>query len=147
MNTWVLVLMALLVVAFAAVHTAAAQQAQPERLPPAGELPQIVAFTDAHIEGCHIHRFGTREWLGGWENHISSMVILSGTWQFFDDEHFKGTMMKELGPGVYPHLKEVRMKDNGMSSIRPVTRLHPAVGEEAPPFTPTRRASHDRRAG
>jgi hypothetical protein len=59
MNTWVW--MALLVVAFAAVHTAAAQQAQPARLPPAGELPQMVAFNDTPVEGCHIHRFGTRE--------------------------------------------------------------------------------------
>jgi len=49
MNTWVL--MALLVVAFAAVHTTAAQQAQPARLPPAGELPQMVAFNDTHVEG------------------------------------------------------------------------------------------------
>jgi Beta/Gamma crystallin len=40
--------------------------------------------------------------LGKWGNSISSMVILSGTWKFFDDEDFKGTKMATLGPGIYP---------------------------------------------
>jgi len=64
MNTWVL--MALLVVAFAAVHTTAAQQAQPARLPPAGELPQMVAFNDTHVEGVtSIASAPENSWAGG----------------------------------------------------------------------------------
>ena len=32
------------------------------------------------------------------------MVILGGHWEFFDEEHFKGAKMGELGPGVYLNL-------------------------------------------
>ena len=31
----------------------------------------------------------------------SSIVILSGTWEFFDEEDFKGTKMATLGTDVY----------------------------------------------
>jgi hypothetical protein len=46
------------------------------------------------------------------------MVIVSGHWEFFDEENFKGTRMTELGPGVYLHVKEHGIKDNSISSIR-----------------------------
>jgi hypothetical protein len=31
--------------------------------------------------------------LGTWDNSISSLIILSGTWEFFDDDEFTGTNM------------------------------------------------------
>jgi hypothetical protein len=49
------------------------------------------------------------------------MVILSGSWEFFDEEDFKGTSMTKLGPGVYLKAKEKNMKDNSISSIRLVS--------------------------
>ena len=45
------------------------------------------------------------------------MVILSGHWEFFDEEKLQGTKV-ELGPGSYLHVKDHGLKDNSISSIR-----------------------------
>jgi hypothetical protein len=44
--------------------------------------------------------------LGTWDHSISSLIILSGTWECFDDDDFTGTKMATLGPGVYPRITE-----------------------------------------
>ena len=84
----------------------------------AGELPQIIAFDGNDLTGDHTHLVGDIRRLGKWENSISSLIILSGTWEFFDDDDFTGTTMATLGPGVYPRVTEKGLKDNSISSIR-----------------------------
>jgi hypothetical protein len=118
MKRWMMSLMAVLFLATQAV----AQQTPPQRvIPQPGEIPQIVAFDKEGLLGDHIHIFGNTTDLGKWDNSISSMVILSGRWEFFDDEHFKGTKMNELGPGTYLNVKDHGLKDNSISSIRLVS--------------------------
>jgi len=120
MKKWMLFLMAVLFVATQAV----AQQTPPQRVTPqAGEIPQIVAYDKEGLLGDHIHIFGNTTDLGKWNNSMSSMVIVSGHWEFFDEEHFKGTKMKELGPGVYLNVKDHGIKDNSISSIRLVSPM------------------------
>jgi Beta/Gamma crystallin. len=117
MKKWMLFLMVVLFVATQAV----AQQTPPQRVTPQpGELPQIVAYDNEGLLGDHIHIFGNTPDLGKWNNSISSMVIVSGHWEFFDEEDFKGTK-HELGPGVYLKVQERGMKDNSISSIRLVS--------------------------
>jgi hypothetical protein len=94
--------------------------AQPVPAPP-GELPQIVAYDNDGLLGDHIHLFGTVTDLGKWGNSISSMVVLAGRCEFFDEEDFKGTRMAEVGPGVYLNVKDHGIKDNSISSIRLVS--------------------------
>jgi Beta/Gamma crystallin len=53
------------------------------------------------------------------------MVILAGTWEFFDDEDFKGTSMGTLGPGTYADVTKHGLKNNSISSVRLVK---PAAG-------------------
>jgi hypothetical protein len=119
MKKWMLFLMAVLFVATQAL----AQQTPPQRVTPqAGELPQIVAYDNDGLLGDHIHIFGNTPDLGKWGNSISSMVIVSGRWEFFDEENFKGTKT-ELGPGVYLNVKEHGIKDNSISSIRLVSPM------------------------
>ena len=115
MTRWVLVFTALL---FVATQAVAQQQPQPGMTPPPGEIPQIVAFDNEGLLGDHIHIFGDVVDLGKWGNSISSIVILSGRWEFFDDENFQGTKMGELGPGMYLNVKDKGLKDNSVSSIR-----------------------------
>src|SRR6185295_19735141 len=122
MKKWMLVVFcAVLVMATQAV----AQQTPPQQhlTPPPGEIPQIVAYDKEGLLGDHIHIFGNTTDLGKWNNSISSMVIVSGHWEFFDEEDFKGTKMHELGPGVYLNVKEHGIKDNSISSIRLVTPM------------------------
>jgi hypothetical protein len=83
-----------------------------------GPAPQIVAFDNEDVLGDHLHIFGTMKDLGKWGNSISSMVILSGTWEFFDDEHFTGTSLGTLGPGMYANVTDKGLKNHSISSVR-----------------------------
>jgi hypothetical protein len=83
-----------------------------------GDIPQIVAFDNEDFLGDHIHIFGNMKDLGKWDNSISSMIVLSGTWEFFDDDDFEGSKMATLGPGMYPKITDKGLKDNSVSSIR-----------------------------
>lgn len=89
-----------------------------EAMRSAGDMPQIIAFDNENFLGDHTHVLGDMKDLGRWGNSISSMVILSGTWDFFDDEDFKGTKIATLGPGMYPQVADKGVKDNSISSIR-----------------------------
>jgi hypothetical protein len=122
MKRWIFGFLAVLFCATLAV----AQQTPPQPVTtPPGELPQIVAYDNDGLLGDHIHIFGNVTDLGKWGNSISSMVIIAGRWEFFDDEDFKGTRMAELGPGVYLNVKDHGIKDNSISSIRLAS---PAMG-------------------
>lgn len=116
MKRWLLLFAAVFV--FASTQAYAQQQPTSSPLPTPGEIPQIVAFDNEGLLGDHIHIFGDVVDLGKWGNSVSSMVILSGRWEFFDDENFKGTKMTELGPGIYLNVKDHGIKDNSISSIR-----------------------------
>lgn len=87
-----------------------------------GDMSQIVAFDNENFLGDHTHIFGDMKDLGKWGNSISSMVILSGTWEFFDAKDFQGTKMGgQLGPGMYPRVTDKNIKDNSISSIHLVS--------------------------
>jgi hypothetical protein len=117
MKRWILGLAAVL---FSTTLAVAQQQPQTRVTPQQGEPPQIVAFDNEGLLGDHIHIFGNTPDLGKWGNSISSMVILSGRWEFFDAEKFQETRV-ELGPGTYLHVKDHGLKDNSISSIRLVS--------------------------
>ena len=85
----------LLAVLFVAAQ-AAAQQTPAQRVPPPpGEIPHIVAYDKDGLLGDQIHIFGHTAELGKWDNSIASMVMLGGQWDFFDEDHLKGTKIGE----------------------------------------------------
>jgi hypothetical protein len=49
------------------------------------------------------------------------MIILSGTWDFFDNDDFTGTSMAQLGSGLYAKVTDKSLKNNSISSIRLVS--------------------------
>jgi hypothetical protein len=89
-----------------------------EALHASGNTPQIIAFDNENFLGDHTHILGNVRDLGKWSNSISSMIILSGTWEFFDDEDFKGAKMGTLGPGMYVNVTDKGLKNNSISSVR-----------------------------
>jgi len=99
----------------------AAQPPRPRATRAAGEMPQIIAFDGSDFTGDHAHIFGDMPKLGKWDNSISSLIILLGTWEFFDNDNFTGTKMAQLGPGLYPRVTDKGLKDNSVSSIRLVS--------------------------
>jgi Beta/Gamma crystallin len=89
-----------------------------EAVPSLGPILQIVAFDNEGFLGDHTHTFGDMKDLGKWGNSISSMVILSGTREFFDDEDFTGTSTGTLGPGTYADVTKHGLEHNSISSAR-----------------------------
>jgi Beta/Gamma crystallin len=119
MNRFILVVAALL---FAAATVFAPSGTAGEATRPAGDMPQIIVFDNDNFLGDHTHVFGDMKDLGKWNNSISSLIILSGTWEFFDAKDFQGTKMGgQLGPGMYPRVTDKNLKDNSISSIRLVS--------------------------
>ena len=49
-----------------------------------------MAFDNDGLLGDHIHIFGDTPDLGKWGNSISSMVIVAGRWELFDEEKLQG---------------------------------------------------------
>ena len=82
MKRWMLGLLAVL---FSTTLAAAQQQPPTPVMPQPGEIPQIVAFDNDGLLGDHIHIFGDTPDLGKWGNSISSMVIVAGRWELFDE--------------------------------------------------------------
>ena len=113
-------MLGLLAVLFSTTLAVAQQQPQTPVIPQRSDIPQIVVFDNDSLLGDHIHIFGNTPDLGKWGNSISSMVILAGRWEFFDEEKFQGTKV-ELGPGIYLHVKDHGIKDNSVSSLRLVS--------------------------
>jgi hypothetical protein len=85
---------------------------------PSGPMPQIAAFEHEDFLGDHTHLFGDMKDLGKWGNSISSMVILSGTWEFFADEDRTGTRTGTLGPGTSADVTKHGLRHNSISSVR-----------------------------
>lgn len=122
MKQWLKQWMVLLLAVLCLTTSGVAQQSPPSRMaPPPGEIVEIVAFGAHGLLGDHIHIFGNTSDLGKWGNNISSMVIISGRWEFFDSKDFQGTRMGEFGPGTYLNVKDYGLKDKGISSIRLVS--------------------------
>jgi beta/gamma crystallin len=43
--------------------------------------------------------------LNQWQNQISSIIVKSGTWDFYPDVQFRGQALR-LAPGSYPVLEQ-----------------------------------------
>jgi hypothetical protein len=51
----------------------------------------MIAFNGAEWTRDHTHIVGDMRRLEEWNNGISSLIIVSGTGEFFDDDEFIGT--------------------------------------------------------
>jgi hypothetical protein len=91
----------------------------------AQEIPQAIVFEDPNMTGSHTH-FSTSvpdldESDNFWNDKISSIVVISGTWTFLADPVGAGDQPNKsitLGPGVYPDVTKEGMDDNSISQVR-----------------------------
>jgi hypothetical protein len=78
---------------------------------------EAIIYVDTEFGGLHTHLFQsvgdfTKLPLGGvnggisgdWNDKVSSIVIVSGKWQFYKDVNFSGAEGPVLGPGLHPVL-------------------------------------------
>jgi hypothetical protein len=90
-------------------------------------VPHCVLFELANFHGAHRHVFPAEPNLAAsddpaFNNKTSSIVILEGDWEFFSDADFKTKVGGTLGPGAYPFVANVGIKNDSISSLRPVRR-------------------------
>src|SRR6266567_2020850 len=87
-------------------------------------VPHVILFEHANFHGAHKHVFGSESNLNAGDDNffndkVSSIVVLAGTWEFFRDSEFQGSYGVVLGPGLYPWVEAVKIKNDDMSSLRP----------------------------
>ena len=98
---------------------------RPTRSSGLAALPHAILFEHANFHGAHKHVLGSEPNLNAGDDNffndrVSSIVVLSGTWEFFRDSGFNGPYPIMLGPGLYPWVEAVSIKNDDMSSLRPV---------------------------
>jgi len=84
-------------------------------------IPEIVVYRDANYGGESWTAFTSYSWVGShWNDEISSIVVVSGYWQFYSDVNYGGTHSKVLGPGTYPwgEASNVNIKNDAISSFK-----------------------------
>jgi hypothetical protein len=87
-------------------------------------VPHVILFEHANFHGAHKHVFGPESNLNAdddnfFNDRVSSIIVLSGTWEFFKDSGFNGPYPVLLGPGLYPSVEAVKIKNDDMSSLHP----------------------------
>ena len=60
---------------------------------------------------------GTRT---SWNNQILSVIVISGTWQFFPHDNYRGTPNKQVKPGTYSRvdIREFDILPGSISSFK-----------------------------
>lgn len=96
-------------------------------------MAEIIVFVDIDFCGLHTHLFtsvpnlndvstigvGTLSNVNSnsWTNKISSFVIKSGKWAFFEEPNGKNKMGETFGPGVYRWVEDLGIKNDKIQSI------------------------------
>jgi hypothetical protein len=98
--------------------------------------PEIVVFGDSGFGGCerrfnvdipnltwHIMPARLEAITFTWNDKISSVIVISGTWQFFGDVDYRGTHSNQVAPGAYSSVErpEINIANDSISSFRVIS--------------------------
>lgn len=85
------------------------------------EIPEVVIYAAPNFnsyEGFSKRVNCSFSYVGDyWNNNISSIIVVRGTWEFYDKTYYGGEKTI-LGPGYYPNAKEMGILDNEIGSFR-----------------------------
>jgi Beta/Gamma crystallin len=87
-------------------------------------LPEIVVFKDANFHGDEWRTNLDYTWVGSdWNDTISSIIVVSGTWQFYTDANYGGEHSNLLTPGYYPWVQDpsVNIANDSISSFQVIS--------------------------
>ena len=98
-------------------------------------MVHVVLFKNANFHGDHKHVVAAEPNLTAGDDHgfndaVSSLVVLDGNWRFYVDAGFKNPYPTVLGPGLYPSLSPAKIANDSMSSLQPTDE--PATVTGAP---------------
>lgn len=88
-------------------------------------MAHVILFEHANFHGAHKHVFAAEPNLNAGDDNFfndktSSIAVLEGDWAFFGDSGFSRQYPPILGPGIYSWVEAVQIKNDDMSSLKPV---------------------------
>jgi hypothetical protein len=88
-------------------------------------MVHVVLFKNANFHGDHKHVVAAEPNLNAGDDHgfndaVSSLVVLDGNWRFYVNAGFKNPYPTVLGPGLYPSVEAVGIANDALSSLQPV---------------------------
>jgi hypothetical protein len=89
-------------------------------------VPEIIIYEHSHFntgegdrEGFEFRTNLAVSWIGDWNDRISSIIIVSGVWRFYNDADFDvKSGIRDLDPGYYANFKEF---GDVISSFQPIS--------------------------
>ncbi len=96
----------------------------------ATDLPEVVVFKDANFGGdswrTNLDILYTGDY---WNDTISSIIVVSGTWQFYEHSNYGGARSNALTPGYYPWVEDpsVNIANDSISSFQVLSFLPDGV--------------------
>jgi hypothetical protein len=96
-------------------------------------MPEAILFENANFHGEHKHVFGPESNLNAsddnfFNDRVSSIAILDGSWECYRNSNFDSAYPVVLGPGLYSSVGAVGIKNDDMSSLRPVAKTPTKTG-------------------
>src|SRR5262245_2352636 len=89
-------------------------------------MAEVILYEHANYHGAHKHVFGWEPNLNAaddrfFNDRVSSLAVMSGSWSFFRDSGYRNQYARPLGPGGYPWVEAVDIKNDDMSSLHPIS--------------------------
>src|SRR6267142_445021 len=108
-------------------------------------MGHLILFSDVDFRGDHKHVVDAADSLRfvkgeecvadcDWPSSVSSLVVLSGTWEFFAEEKFQKPFDVILGPGLYRFVNSFKLENDHVRSMRPVDGTPTMPGEPLSAF-------------
>lgn len=81
-------------------------------------IPEVVVFWHDKFEGADWRTHTGWLYVGDhWNDQISSIIVVSGKWQFYEEADFRYPMGNPLGPGYYRNVTDHGIKNDAISSF------------------------------
>jgi hypothetical protein len=89
-------------------------------------MAHAILFEHMNFHGAHKHVVGPESNLNAQDDNffndrVSSLVVLEGSWALYGDYKFEGQYPPILGVGLYPRIDAIGIKNDDISSLQPVT--------------------------
>lgn len=101
-------------------HACAAEMKHDKPVEGNFRLPEVVIYDHSGFKGAFARTNLSFHYLGDfWNDRISSVIVVSGIWRFYRDDHYKGDHW-DLGPGFYECFFTVAGPDDVVSSFQAI---------------------------
>jgi hypothetical protein len=82
-------------------------------------MAEVILFEHANFHGAHKHLFTSETNLdaSSFKGLTSSIVIISGTWEFYRGWDYEG-LEARLGPGLYGYVGNYGITNDALSSVQ-----------------------------